>query len=323
VSKILLVAPEGWPSEARQLYRDFEARLRQRIQSWRPLMLVLRHLFRHQTELGLQWRDFPPALIASYLDGAPPRTWPHYRQAVRTWLRFLYVRKELLLPLHAELPIRRGGRTLRRRFLSHDQVLQLLALPPLDQPQGLRDRAILEMAYGTGLRRSELMGLNLSDLDLALGTVHVRQAKNGYARTVPMTLWARHFLQRYLAEARPLLASERSGQALWLTDHWGARYDSGPFVQRMRREYRVPEQLGFVVTLHMLRHSVATQLLAGGANLRDVQELLGHRSIASTEIYTHVTPLHLLKVHQRCHPRNVPGAFDSLGNSAQWEPLST
>jgi integrase/recombinase XerD len=299
--------------------------LRQRILTWRRILLILRHLFRRQSEQGLSWREFPAALIAGYLAGTTGSTWSSYRFAVRTWLRFLYARNVLLSPLHNELPSRKRHRSLSRRLLSHDQVLEFLALPPLDEPQGLRDRAIFEVAYGTAMRRSELMALDLSDLDLTAGTVYVRKAKNSYQRVVPMTLWAQHFLKRYLREARPQLSSVHSGQALWLSDHWGMRLHGSNLATRMRWGYESRERLGFFVSLHMLRHSAATHLLSGGADVRDVQELLGHRHIDSTQIYTHVTPTRLCEVHVRCHPRNngaIPGTFEEPGNPpSQWAPL--
>jgi integrase/recombinase XerD len=299
VRKIPLAPPDDWPAEAKELYWSFSAKLYQRLATARAVLLGLRHLFELQMELGLDWRAFPPGLLQ-----AQPCKAKVYRRALRLWLKFLYARKELLLPLHEQLP--EEARThFRRRLLSHDQVLRFLELCPLDEPAGLRDRAIFEVAYATGMRRAELWGLNLGDLDLMLGTVHIGKAKNRHQRVVPLTAWARHFLERYLREARPQLACQPSTEALWLGDREGKRLHFN-YLMRMRvqRQYQMRRKLGFEVSLHQLRHAVATHLLSSGAELRDVQQLLGHRKLDTTEIYTAITPIRLREVHQRCHPRN-------------------
>jgi integrase/recombinase XerD len=194
--------------------------------------------------------------------------------------------------------------------------LQVLDLPPLDEPEGLRDRAILEMAYGSAMRRSELVYLDLADVDLATGLVSIRQAKNYCQRTVPLTHWALHYLRRYLQEARPQLASPLSLNALWLSET-GHRLSKNRLGQRLMHVYMAEETLGFAFTLHQLRHACATHLLNSGAPLRDVQELLGHLHLNSTATYTHLTPARLRQVHRRCHPRNDPGYFPDSGNSSE------
>jgi site-specific recombinase XerD len=271
------------------------------------------HLFiHHQHRQSLTFRDFPREMVGVYLDSLSPRNGERATYAIKAWLRFLHARKELLLALHEDLTYPRPRSRLRVP-LSHTQVLQLLQLPPLDTPAGLRDRAFLEVAYATAMRKSELAALDLSDLDLAEGLATVRKSKNTHQRTVPLTRWAVHFLHRYLEQARPQLTSPLSLNALWLG--WrGARFHANQMGIRLRLCYEVKEKLGFSVTLHQLRHTVATNLLAEGADVRSVQELLGHLDLQSTETYTHITPARLRQVHQRCHPRNRPGDPDFSGN---------
>lgn len=156
----------------------------------------------------------------------------------------------------------------------------------------VRDRAILEVLYGTGLRVSELAGLRVRDV---LGVELVRVVgKGAKERVVPLAGQARRHVDRYLAEARPVLASERAGSALWL----GVR--GGPLgVRGVRRVVR--SRLGTFP--HALRHSFATHLLERGADLRTVQELLGHVELATTQTYTAVSRHHLKATYERSHPR--------------------
>ena len=291
--------PSAWPPHAQALYWEFQRKISQKLKSAHAYLLRLDQFFHYQEQAGYSFREFPQSLLGEYFNLHGTR----HVITLRIWLRFLFQRKELLMPLHTELnyprPIYR-----RRAILSYEQVLQLLKLPPLDEAAGLRDRAFLELAYGTGMRHGELEALDLSDVDLHSGWVYIREAKNAYQRKVPLTHWAIHFISRYLQESRPLLVTPLSPpNALWL-NALGKRFARHCMGQRLHGLYRVKKTLGFPLTLHHLRHACATHLLAGGASLRDVQELLGHRDIRSTQIYTHITPVYLRSVHERCHPRN-------------------
>ena len=306
--KISPTPPEEWPPQARDLYDQFADRLTQRMHRARSYLFYLHHFFRHQLAQGLTFREFPLKVVYAYADSLPLSCRRQLTHSNKARLRFLFARKELLWPIHEELVI--SPYVPRRRVpLSHEQVLTLLSLPPLDQPKGLRDRAVLEVAYATGMRRGELGALDLGDIDLAAGTATIRQSKNTYQRSVPLTRWALHFLQRYLEQARPQLTSPLSSNALWL-GYRGGRFNIDQIVLRLRRLYRVEEALGVRVTLHLLRHSMATHLLTGGADLRSIQEYLGHQELENTKTYTHITPAYLRQVHRRCHPRNLPGDFD-------------
>jgi integrase/recombinase XerD len=186
------------------------------------------------------------------------------------------------------------------RPLTVDEVERLLEAPADAGARGLRDRAILEMLYGAGLRISELVGLDVDDVDLEYGSVRAL-GKGGKEREVPVGRHAREAIAVYLTSARPELASTRSRGALFLNARGGrlSRQSCGRMLaSRARRA-----GLSVAVSPHTLRHSFATHLLEGGADVRVVQELLGHASVATTQIYTLVTRQHLREVYYSSHPR--------------------
>jgi site-specific recombinase XerD len=170
------------------------------------------------------------------------------------------------------------------------------------EPLVLRDGAILELLYGSGLRLSELEGLDTSDVDLTQRMVRVT-GKGNKQRSVPLSRPCAQALSHYLERARPQLLSSRSTGALFL-NRYGSRL-SGRSVQELVRRYALRAGLTHGVHTHTLRHSFATHLLDGGADLRVVQELLGHASPATTQIYTHVSTAQARKVYMSAHPRAV------------------
>ncbi|EKP93856.1 site-specific tyrosine recombinase XerD [Thermaerobacter subterraneus] len=197
----------------------------------------------------------------------------------------------------------RGGRPLPR-VLAVDEVERVLELPQPASPAGLRDRAVLELLYATGLRVSELVGLDLDDLLLDHGLLRCR-GKGGKERVVPVAAPAVEATRQYLARGRPALARRPGQRALFLNQRGGrlSRQWVWHLLRRAARRAGVPR----AVSPHTLRHSFATHLLAGGADLRAVQELLGHADISTTQIYTHLTRHHLLEAYLRAHPRMAPG----------------
>lgn len=186
------------------------------------------------------------------------------------------------------------------RYLNVQETVALLTAPDPSTPQGLRDRAILEVLYGAGLRVGELVRLDIGDLDLSHGELRV-MGKGGKERVALMGEPARTALSRYLAEGRPHLATEASGSALFL-NRFGGRL-SAVSVTKILQKYSKLAGIERRVTPHMLRHSFATHLLDGGADLRAVQELLGHENLVTTQIYTHVSQTQARKVYLRTHPR--------------------
>jgi integrase/recombinase XerD len=184
--------------------------------------------------------------------------------------------------------------------LSEAQVEALIAGPPIDRPLGVRDRAMLETLYATGLRVSELVGLSLVAVSLQQGVVRVI-GKGAKERLVPLGEPAVDWLGRWLAGPRAQVLGERRSDALFVTSR-GAPMTRQMFWTLIRRYARVAG-INTPLSPHTLRHAFATHLLAHGADLRAVQMLLGHADITTTQVYTHVARERLRELHQRHHPR--------------------
>ena len=184
--------------------------------------------------------------------------------------------------------------------LSERQVEALLAAPDVGSERGLRDRAMLELLYATGLRVSELTGLRLDQVNPRQGVVRV-VGKGGKERLVPLGDEAWHWLERYLRQARPVLLGARRSDDLFITAH-GKAMTRQAFWQLIKRHAR---NAGIETGLspHTLRHAFATHLLNHGADLRVVQMLLGHSDLSTTQIYTHVARERLKALHATHHPR--------------------
>lgn len=200
----------------------------------------------------------------------------------------------------SELVLPRPVKRLPPEPLSVTEVAALISAPTVADPLGLRDRAILELFYTTGIRRSEMCRLHLSDLQRERGILSVRQGKGGKDRVVPVGARALHWLERYLEEVRPLLAIDVAQNALFITGYGGAFNPDvlGRKVIGYLRKAGI-ERTG---ACHLLRHSCATHMLEGGADIRYIQQLLGHSKLETTAIYTHVSITELRAVHARCHP---------------------
>ena len=219
--------------------------------------------------------------------------------ALRSFLRWLA--KEGLID-GDPLP-RRGVMKRERRlpdFLSQHDSARLVEAPDATTPVGLRDRAILEVTYGSGLRVSEVHGLDVGSVNLHTGELRV-MGKGSKERIVIFGDAAKSALYAYLGEARPKLANRISGAALFL-NRYGGRLTQRSIQEKVRR-YAARAGLRSGVHTHTLRHSFATHLLEGGADLRVVQDLLGHSSPATTQIYTHVTQRQARDVYMAAHPR--------------------
>ncbi|HUV57126.1 MAG TPA: tyrosine recombinase XerC [Dehalococcoidales bacterium] len=184
-------------------------------------------------------------------------------------------------------------------FLTLEEIERLLKAPDLSTPQGQRDRALLELLYASGLRVSEVVSLNLGQIDLDTGEIRVR-GKGSKERITLMGKPAINALTTYLNQGRPKLLSTRGSSALFL-NRYGGRLTVRS-VQKTLEKYAKIANVGKRVHPHMLRHTFATHLLDGGADLRVVQELLGHANLSSTQIYTHVTKSQARKVYLAAHP---------------------
>lgn len=196
-----------------------------------------------------------------------------------------------------ELP-RKRPRNLPKA-LSLDEVNRILSLPDIADPLGVRDRAMLELFYATGVRRSELVGLDHEDLDRALGVLRVR-GKGHKQRMVPLGSRATHWLLRYLDEVRPILATDLNEHALFLSGY-GERFSASYVGNWVRSQIKTAE-IGRNGSCHLLRHSCATHMLEGGADIKIIQQLLGHARLDTTQIYTEVGIQTLRDVHSRTHP---------------------
>jgi integrase/recombinase XerC len=187
-------------------------------------------------------------------------------------------------------------------YLEHDEAAALVTAPDTSTPAGLRDRAILEVMYASGLRVSELVGLNIDNVDLPRGQVRV-WGKGSKERVGLLGQPAIHALQAYLRDGRPKLVTKKSSQALFLNQRGGGRLTVRA-VGMLLNKYAQRADVGGRVHPHLLRHTFATHLLDGGADLRVVQELLGHADLATTQVYTHVTQARARDVYRKAHPRS-------------------
>jgi integrase/recombinase XerD len=219
--------------------------------------------------------------------------------AVRSFHRFL-VREGDTPADPAELVTRpRVPRNLPKP-LTVEEMSALLEAPGEDGPAAIRDAAILETLYGAGLRISELVALDVDDIDLEEGSLKAF-GKGSKERVVPLGRYAVRALKKYLTRSRPSMAAQRSRAALFLNQRGGrlTRQGCTNIVKKMAKRAGLRKR----VTPHMLRHSFATHLLEGGADVRVVQELLGHASVATTQVYTLVTERMLREVYLTSHPR--------------------
>jgi integrase/recombinase XerD len=186
------------------------------------------------------------------------------------------------------------------RYLSPGQVEALLEAPEVATPLGLRDRAILEVMYATGLRLSELIALRTDGVDMDLGLVRVL-GKGRKERLVPLGRVARRWVARYVERARGTLTRGRAGPTLFVSRRGGPLSPMG--LWGIVRRHAVAAGVERVLTPHVLRHSFASHLLERGADLRSLQVMLGHADISTTQIYTHVTRERLRQLYDRFHPR--------------------
>jgi integrase/recombinase XerD len=219
--------------------------------------------------------------------------------SIRRFYRWLVRENVIRDDPSARIDMPKLGRPLPK-VLSEVQVEDLLAAPDVEDPLGLRDRAMLELLYATGLRVSELVGLKLHQMNLRQGVVQVT-GKGGRERLVPMGEEAQSWMERYLRIARPELLGRRQADAVFPSRR-GSAMTRQNFWHGLKRHAR---QAGIAVELspHTLRHAFATHLLNHGADLRVVQMLLGHSDLSTTQIYTHVAKARLKSLHEQHHPR--------------------
>jgi len=254
---------------------------------------------RQQQVTALDRAEVPRYLLGLREAGLSPRSVARHLAAIRQFHRFLVREGHSTDDPTAHLESPRPWRRLPT-VLSSEEVERLLALRAATSPQALRDHAMLEVLYASGLRVSELVGLRLADLDLSVGVVRVL-GKGDKERLVPLGEVAVASLRAYLAHGRPRLEKRLACPYVFLGRH-GRGLTRQAFWQLLKR-YVGAAGITKRVTPHTLRHSFATHLLERGADLRSVQLMLGHADIGTTQIYTHLSRAHLKAIYDKHHPR--------------------
>jgi integrase/recombinase XerD len=240
---------------------------------------------------------------------------------LRAFFKWLARQNYLLFNPASELELPRLEQRLPKHVLTKSEVEQVLARPDTSEPMGVRDRAILETFYSTGMRRSELMHLSLFDLDRERGTVMIRQGKGKKDRMIPIGERAVKWIDRYQNNVRPELAIGRGNSTLFLTAT-GEAFTPNRLTQ-MVRDYVNGANLNKSGSCHLFRHTMATLMLENGADIRYIQAMLGHAELSTTQIYTQVSIRKLKEIHTATHPGKVRVArvSDKSASAANENPL--
>lgn len=222
--------------------------------------------------------------------------------AVRKFFSWLLSEQQLAYNPASTLQLPKQPQRLPRGVLTKSEARRLIEATPTTKPRDIRDRAILETLYATGIRRAELIALTIYDADLQTATLRIEHGKGNTKRVVPLTQSAIAALKLYLEEARALFVREAGQVRLFVSSRSGGPLDDDDIVRIVAK---AANRAGIRkhVTPHTLRHTCATHLLKGRADIRQIQKLLGHRRLSSTEVYTRVELSDLHEVIARCHPR--------------------
>lgn len=222
--------------------------------------------------------------------------------AVRKFFSWLAAEQQIAYNPASALQPPKQPQRLPSNVLTRSEAKRLIDSTPTEKPRDIRDRAILDVLYSTGIRRAELIGLNIYDIDFDNATIRIEHGKGGATRIVPLTESARSALKLYLEEARSVFARETTQTRLFVSSRSGGPLDDADIVRIVEKAAR-RAKIKKHITPHTLRHTCATHLLKGHADIRQIQKLLGHRRLSSTEVYTHVEISDLREVISRCHPR--------------------
>jgi integrase/recombinase XerD len=255
----------------------------------------------------------------------------HRLTSLRRWFAWLVKQRVLEHDPARDLVLPREEQRLPRHPLLVAEVEAVLAQADLATPHGLRNRATLEVLYSSGLRRNEALGLEHTDLDRERGTLLVRSGKGKKDRFVPIGARALAWIDKYLAEARPLLARHAETPLVFVTKN-GRRLHANQ-LSKIVRDYLNSAGIAKPGACHLFRHATATLMLEAGADVRYIQALLGHTRLSTTQIYTHVSITKLREVHERTHPARlfrVPGAPqppatdlpDADDDGLEWVPVA-
>ena len=247
-----------------------------------------RHLFHHRKTNG------EPLSIGSQYARLTP---------IRGFFKWLARENHILYNPASELELPRQEKRLPKHVLNEVEAERILAVPDAGTAYGLRDRAILETLYSTGIRRMEVINLKLADVDAERGTLMVRQGKGRQDRVVPIGERAIRWIVRYRDEVRPGLAMPRDDGTLFLT-HLGEAFTRSRMTQ-MVRVYVNRADIGKSGSCHLFRHTMATLMLENGADIRFIQAMLGHAKVSTTQVYTQVSIRKLKEIHSATHPARL------------------
>lgn len=230
-----------------------------------------------------------------------PQTQNNYLKVVKSFCSFLKTEGYLAQDPAKEISYAKTPQRLPRTILTQKEMRKLLRAPDIHTPLGYRDRAILELLYSTGIRRQELLNLKPQDADFEKGFLRVNRGKGDKDRVVPLGRIAAKYLENYIKLVRIDLQRRKESSYLFLSLR-GNRL-SEPTLKAMINKYSKKARLNKNISPHVFRHSCATHLLQQKANIRCVQEILGHKSLDTTQKYTRITITDLKEAHQACHPR--------------------
>jgi integrase/recombinase XerD len=223
---------------------------------------------------------------------------------IRSWFKWLTKNNFILYNPASEVELPKLGHRLPKHILSQGEAEEVINIPNVLKPTGVRDRAILETLYSTGIRRSEVINLRVYDLDADRGTLIVRQGKGGKDRMIPIGDRALAWIDRYLVEVRPgLISGDAAGDIVFLNNN-GQPFTANALTL-MVREYVTKADTGKRGSCHLFRHTMATLMLENGADIRYIQAMLGHVKLETTAIYTQVSIRKLKEIHTATHPARM------------------
>ena len=231
------------------------------------------------------------------------RTQVSHLHALQAFFKWLTKQNHLLYNPASELELPKLRRSLPRYLLSRDEINTLLEQPQYAGDIGIRDRAILETFYSTGMRRMELCNLKLHDLDFSHGTVFISEGKGQKDRVIPIGDRALAWVRKYLDELRPELLTPPDEGNVFISD-LGTPYQKHQLGDLVKK-YLIKAGIDKPGACHLLRHAMATHMLEGGADIRFIQAMLGHAQLTTTEIYTHVSIYKLKAIHSATHPAKL------------------
>jgi integrase/recombinase XerD len=266
----------------------------------------LDQLARFAETRGHDVRDVDRAGLEAFVrgqmgEGRSPRSVARTIAGIRGFYRYLVIDGRLRVSPAADVKPPRAWKTLPK-YLSLDHVDTLLEQPDVSTPRGLRDRALIELLYATGLRVSELLGLRPADVNLDASIVTCL-GKGGKERVVPVGDQAARWLERYLRDGRPTLLRRRTSPRIFVNARGSGTGLTRVGFWKILKSYARQGGIRQTLSPHVLRHSFATHLLERGADLRAIQLMLGHADLSTTQIYTHVLEQRLRSVYDSCHPR--------------------